>query len=115
MLNGNVYDGQWKDNQRHGHGVTVTSNKDKYDGQFQKGSIQLFFYFLDKKHGKGKYTFANGEFLDGMWKNDEFVSDVPVQHEPKDTTAHKEHVHIQDQTNPHVNHHKEHFHAKQHA
>jgi len=47
--NGNVYDGQWKDDKMHGHGVYTTSDG-VYDGQWKDGD----------QHGHGVYTCSDG-------------------------------------------------------
>ena len=38
---GNQYEGEWRENQRHGTGKMIYSNKDVYDGQWKR----------DKMHG----------------------------------------------------------------
>jgi len=32
MSNGTVYNGEWKDNKRNGHGITTKTNGERYDG-----------------------------------------------------------------------------------
>jgi hypothetical protein len=62
---GSKYDGEWKDDKKHGKGVMVykgvTSNSSgqKYDGEFQDG----------KRHGKGVYVYEEGSKYDGEWKD----------------------------------------------
>jgi len=41
--NGDVYEGQWKNDKIHGFGVFIRSNGDKYSGE----------WYDDKMHGKG--------------------------------------------------------------
>ena len=46
---------------RHGKGLMVFANGDRYDGDWNKGIID----------GHGTYTYANGLVYDGSWKNGE--------------------------------------------
>jgi hypothetical protein len=55
-----IYEGYWKENQRHGKGKYKWANGDTYEGEFS----------FDKKDGFGKYIFASGERYEGEWKND---------------------------------------------
>lgn len=55
-----VYDGEWKDGKKHGHGVCTYANGDRYDGEWSN----------NKKHGRGVYTFANGDKYEGKWLGD---------------------------------------------
>ena len=57
--NGKKYDGEWKDGIRHGHGVWTGVDGRKYDGEWKDG----------KKHGHGVYTWVDGGKYDGNWKN----------------------------------------------
>jgi hypothetical protein len=61
---GDIYVGEWKNNNRHGQGtyyyLADNNNKgDIYVGQYQAG----------KYTGKGMYTFKDGEKYIGEWKN----------------------------------------------
>lgn len=51
------YSGECKKGMAHGKGVA--QGVDRYEGDFFKGLPE----------GKGKYTWANGSFYDGEWKN----------------------------------------------
>ena len=57
---GRVYDGEWKDDKRNGHGIYTFANGDVYDGEWKN----------DTKNGHGIYTWKNGDVYDGDWKND---------------------------------------------
>ena len=43
---GTTYDGEWKDNNKHGRGVYKWADGDTYDGDYKDG----------KKHGRGVFT-----------------------------------------------------------
>ena len=64
--NGDHYDGEWEDHQRHGQGAMTYANGDKYEGEWKD----------DKKHGQGSQTFKDGweyvgEFRNGKWHKGE--------------------------------------------
>lgn len=61
------YSGQWKNGKFTGHGTIVYSGQhkgEKYTGQFQN----------DVQHGRGVYTFPDGQVLDGIFENNKIVS-----------------------------------------
>jgi len=61
-LNGDVYDGEWKNDKKHGIGTQTFKEKgDKYEGMWRE----------NKMDGKGIYYYANGSYYDGMWKNNQ--------------------------------------------
>merc|ERR1711973_646727 len=50
--------GDWQDGLRHGQGTYFSkANGFKYEGRYEK----------DMKHGKGKYTYPNGDIYQGQW------------------------------------------------
>jgi|TARA_B110000977_G_scaffold158924_1_gene202622 hypothetical protein len=51
------YDGQWKDDFRHGVGTFHLSGVYKYDGAWKD----------DARHGQGKCVYADGTYYDGTW------------------------------------------------
>ena len=57
---GDTYEGEWKNNIRHGKGTYTFANGIKYVGNYKDG----------KRHGQGTYTFANGEKYVGNFKDD---------------------------------------------
>jgi len=65
---GDVYVGQFKNDEREGQGTYYFTNKpfagDVYEGQW-KNSLM---------HGKGTYTWQNGEKLSGTFKFHQFVN-----------------------------------------
>ncbi|XP_020820963.2 radial spoke head 10 homolog B [Phascolarctos cinereus] len=88
---GNIYEGQWEDNMRHGEGrMRWLTTNEEYTGQWVKG-IQNGFgthtWFLKRipgsqyplrneyvgdfvngdRHGRGKFFYASGAMYDGEW------------------------------------------------
>ncbi len=79
--NGDVYEGQWKNNLRNGKGKITFVNKSTYDGTWSKDQITgkgVYTYFngdvyegtFDKgvRTGFGKMTYGNGDVYEGHWK-----------------------------------------------
>jgi hypothetical protein len=79
--NGDVYEGQWKNNMRNGKGKITFIDKSTYDGIWTKDQITgkgIYTYFngdvyegtLEKgiRSGFGKNTFRNGDVYEGYWK-----------------------------------------------
>ena len=58
---GSQYEGELKDNMRHGSGKMIYCNKDVFEGQWKK----------DKKEGDGIYTHASGTKIEGTFSADE--------------------------------------------
>ena len=58
LIVGDSFDGNWIDGNWNGYGVHIRKG-DKYEGDFAN----------DKRHGKGKYTYANGNKYEGDWVN----------------------------------------------
>ncbi|KAK7201546.1 phosphatidylinositol-4-phosphate 5-kinase-like protein [Novymonas esmeraldas] len=58
---GDVYEGEWKADLKHGHGSYVFANGDRYVGQ----------WYMGHKHGKGLFVFANGDEYVGSWTNNQ--------------------------------------------
>jgi radial spoke head protein 1 len=59
-LNGDQYEGDYRRQQRHGHGTYVFRNGARYIGEWVAG----------KKQGRGKFHYPNGSIYDGEWKKD---------------------------------------------
>ena len=55
--NGRRYEGNWKDDVRHGRGYERHANQNVYIGEFFEGKVQ----------GHGQFKWANGEEFDGQW------------------------------------------------
>lgn len=58
-----VFDGEYRDGKRNGHGVLTTPDGVVFDGEFRN----------DKRNGHGVLTAPNGEKVEGVWVNDELL------------------------------------------
>ena len=58
---GNVYIGEWKDDEPSGSGISRFADGDKYVGEYKNGEF----------HGQGAYTFADGEKYVGEFEDGE--------------------------------------------
>ena len=60
LPDGSCYEGEWLEgttDTRQGYGTQVWPDGSTYEG-----------YWVDNRaHGKGRRTYANGDFYDGMW------------------------------------------------
>ena len=58
---GDIYDGEWKNGQQEGKGIYKFIIGDIYDGEWKNG----------QQEGKGVLKFKSGDIYDGEWKNDQ--------------------------------------------
>jgi len=83
LSNGNIYEGDWKDDKREGWGVSQMTNKRIFCGQWKDdkrtghgiftwptGDIYIGNWKDSKRIGKGKYTWADGRVYEGEWVDD---------------------------------------------
>lgn len=83
--NGDIYEGEFKDDLMHGTGKLYIVENGTYEGEFVEGkkSGEGTFNFIngdtykgtwlnDKMEGQGKYTFANGDVYIGSFSNNMF-------------------------------------------
>ena len=81
---GAQYEGEWKDDKKHGQGTIAFAEGDTYVGEFKNdnfhghgtrnfanGDKYVGEYKNDKMHGHGIGTFANGNQYEGEWKDNE--------------------------------------------
>ena len=54
---GNIYKGEYENNQKNGKGTMIYPDGRKYIGEYKN----------DKRHGQGIFTFRNGSYYDGQW------------------------------------------------
>ena len=52
------YDGEWKENRKHGIGRMTYAKTGEYNGFWENG----------KRHGKGVFKYTNGDVYSGWWK-----------------------------------------------
>jgi len=58
-MDGNRYEGHWKNDKREGKGTLIWANGTKYEGDWKNSKIE----------GHGVHTLPNGDTLTGEWKN----------------------------------------------
>jgi len=77
---GDVYEGEWKDDKANGYGIYVHVNGARYEGNWKNdlqdgwgveswsdGSKYEGEYKEGMKHGRGKYIWNDGSMYDGYW------------------------------------------------
>mgnify|MGYP001401839961 FL=1 len=57
---GDVFEGNFKNDNQHGYGKKTWLNGDVYEGNYENGA----------RNGFGKYTWSDGDVYEGNWKND---------------------------------------------
>ena len=62
---GDIYDGMFKKNKKHGEGAYIYANGDIYVGE----------YYKDRKRNEGHYRYANGDTYGGTFNDGE-----PIQY-----------------------------------
>ena len=83
FANGNVYDGEWKADGKHGKGKMTYFNGDIFDGEFEENAPTRGTYHYGNgdvytgdmreadnnllAQGNGKITFSNGKTYEGQW------------------------------------------------
>lgn len=67
---GSTYEGEWKDNVKHGYGVYVYANGDKYEGQWYNGS----------RHGIGTYAHTEEDCsFHGTWNEGQRIGPAEIR------------------------------------
>ncbi|KAJ1438576.1 hypothetical protein B484DRAFT_444472, partial [Ochromonadaceae sp. CCMP2298] len=82
-VDGDCYDGQWKEGQHGGQGIFKWSNGDCYEGQWEEGvghgqgTMEWIdgrsykgLWKEDSMHGQGVFKCINGDIYEGKWKDD---------------------------------------------
>merc|ERR1711871_1394971 len=62
------YQGQYKDNKKHGYGEFTYPAEDPVNAPTKVGMYQGHWE-QDNRNGQGLYRYANGDFYEGSWKN----------------------------------------------
>jgi ankyrin repeat protein len=84
FVDGVIYQGDWKDNNKHGKGKEIHPNGDKYEGiwendklkdgkvkkTYDDGNIYEGDWKDDKRHGNGRFVYIDGNFYEGDYKDD---------------------------------------------
>jgi hypothetical protein len=68
LSNGEVYVGEFKDDEINGNGKYTFANGEVYVGEFKDDEINGNGKYTFA-NGNGKYTFANGDVYEGKWEN----------------------------------------------
>ena len=92
--NGDQYEGQFKDGERHGFGILTSQNGDKYEGKWEEGAksgygreyianIQEYYegqFDRDKRDLQGKIITNKGEIYDTIYNKGQLTkrSAIPV-------------------------------------
>lgn len=58
-----IYEGDFKEDKREGHGILIWPSKKVYEGQWKNNQM----------HGKGSLTSPNGKRIEGQWVNNKKV------------------------------------------
>ena len=64
ILNQGIYEGQFKNEFKHGYGRHIWDDGEYYVGQFKN----------DKKQGPGIFTFKDGTIQEGVWADDVYLT-----------------------------------------
>ncbi|UJR29289.1 hypothetical protein I4U23_010503 [Adineta vaga] len=67
--NGGKYKGNWENDLRHGYGINTWQNGDRYEGNWTN----------NRRSGQGTFYYANGEIRSCEWRNGREVSDEQGQ------------------------------------
>ena len=86
--NGDMYEGEYKDDKKHGQGKRTWNDGDVYEGEWKNGmydgqgkytwkngDMYEGEYKDNKKHGQGKKTYADGVKIEGYWENGSLTGD----------------------------------------
>ena len=77
--NGDIYEGDWKDDKAFGFGIFLDTHRARYEGEWvedmqhgqgtetwDNGAAKYTGqFFKGKKHGKGKFEWEDGSYYDG--------------------------------------------------
>lgn len=66
--NGDMYEGEWRDDLREGFGVQKFAKGDAFEGEWA----------MDKMHGKGILVHADGSAYEGIWESGQKVEGFGV-------------------------------------
>mmetsp|Transcript_28634 Transcript_28634/g.21373 ORF Transcript_28634/g.21373 Transcript_28634/m.21373 type:complete len:105 (+) Transcript_28634:23-337(+) len=66
--NGDVYEGEWKEDFREGFGIFKYAKGDQYEGEWLK----------DRMHGKGVLSHPEGSVYEGIWEEGSKVEGMGI-------------------------------------
>ena len=85
---GSTYDGELKDNQRHGYGVWTRPDSTRYAGMWEMnkphgegtlfladGTVYSGLWKMGKRHGQGTLTYPDGQKQSGAWSEGKFTGE----------------------------------------
>lgn len=88
---GAIYNGEWKNNMRHGQGIWTRPDGTRYAGEWQNdkpggmgtlvkpdGSIYTGEWQSGRRHGQGIYTRPDGTKSSGEWREGSLVDEKPL-------------------------------------
>ena len=71
LENGDIYTGEWKNDEKHGQGTYTYVDGDIYTGEWKN----------EKMHGQGEFIYADGDIYTGKWINDEMHGEGTYKYE----------------------------------
>jgi hypothetical protein len=74
---GNIYEGEWKDDKRSGRGKLTYASGEVYEGEFKDGDF----------NGQGTKTYPDGRRESGTWRDDKFIGAPTVANAAADNTS----------------------------
>jgi hypothetical protein len=89
--NGNIYEGEWKNGQKHGYGTFFWKSGQRFEGIFKDDKMNQGTCFYsngdryvgvfnqkEQRHGQGTLYYANGKIDQGIWENDRFITSKDI-------------------------------------
>lgn len=80
--NGEIYKGNWNNNNQDGYGIYIWPDKKKYEGNFKNNALHGYghyswpdgreyygMFIMGKREGIGKYHWSDGRTFVGFWEN----------------------------------------------
>jgi hypothetical protein len=89
-ISGDVYSGEWKRDQRHGYGVLdyAAHPKDPSSGRIRRSERYEGDWVADMQHGRGTLRYSDGSQLDGEWMDGKLLCEGSCTLERYDDGVH---------------------------